>query len=654
MRTLNLGILAHVDAGKTSLTERLLHAAGVIDEIGSVDDGNTQTDTLPLERQRGITIKSAVVSFVVDDVTINLIDTPGHPDFIAEVERVLSVLDGAVLVVSAVEGVQSQTVVLTRALQRLRIPYLIYVNKIDRGGAQCEPALQAIAERLTPAAVAMGSVRDPGTRPAAFLPYGANDVAFRDALSERLVDHDDAMLAAYLDGATTVPYTRLRAALAAQTKRALVHPVFFGSAITGEGVTALVAGLTELLPAPEGDVDGPVSGTVFKVERGVAGEKTAYVRMFSGTVRTRDRVRYGDGTEQKVTAIGVFEHGSAVARASVAAGQIGKLRGLTDIQIGDAVGIAPATSPRHRFAPPTLETVVVPCVRSDRSALHVALSRLAEQDPLIGLRRDDVQQELFVSLYGEVQKEVVKATLASDFGIPVEFRETTTICVERPTGTGAAVEIIGTARNPFHATIGLRIDPASTDSGVEYRLEVELGSIPLPFHRAVEEAVHATLRQGLYGWQVTDCTVTMTHSGFWSRPGSNAADFRNLTPLVVMSALQRAGTVVCEPFLRFHLEAPIGTLGPTLPTLARLHAVPDTSVVDGARYVLEGCIPAARSHELQQQLPALGGGEGVLDTAFDSYRPVRGTFPSRPRTDNNPLNRKDYLLHVRRVVGTIR
>src|SRR6516162_1116545 len=151
MKTLNLGILAHVDAGKTSLTERLLHSAGVIDEIGSVDDGSTQTDSLALERQRGITIKSAVVSFVIGDVTVNLIDTPGHPDFIAEVERVLGVLDGAVLVVSAVEGVQAQTRLLMRALQRLRIPTIIFINKIDRAGADTTRVLQAIARRLSPA-----------------------------------------------------------------------------------------------------------------------------------------------------------------------------------------------------------------------------------------------------------------------------------------------------------------------------------------------------------------------------------------------------------------------------------------------------------------------------------------------------------------------
>src|SRR5712664_2455401 len=152
---LNLGILAHVDAGKTSLTERLLYAAGVIDEIGSVDNGSTQTDTLALERQRGITIKSAVASFAISKTTVNLIDTPGHPDFIAEVERVLSVLDGAVLVISAVEGVQPQTRILMRALQRLCIPTLIFGNKIDRSGAGYERLLAAISDRLTPAIVPM-------------------------------------------------------------------------------------------------------------------------------------------------------------------------------------------------------------------------------------------------------------------------------------------------------------------------------------------------------------------------------------------------------------------------------------------------------------------------------------------------------------------
>ncbi len=402
MRTLNLGILAHVDAGKTSLTERLLFAAGVIDEIGSVDDGSTQTDSLALERQRGITIKSAVVSFVVDDVTVNLIDTPGHPDFIAEVERVLNVLDGAVLVISAVEGVQPQTRILMRALQRLHIPTIIFVNKIDRRGAHYELVLQGISEKLTPAMIPMGSARDFGTRSAGLTRYGAADVAFTAGLADVLANHDDAFLAAYVDDETTVSYRQLRGELSAQVKRGMVHPVYFGSAITGAGVDLLTAGIKELLPAAHGDVEGAVSGTVFKVERGPAGEKIAYVRVFSGVVRVRDRLQFGEACEPnmrpggeacepnmrpggeanegKVTAISVFDGASAVRRVSVAAGQIGKLWGLGDIRIGDTIG-EPASrtgrlsgmprmtaserhySPRRRWKPSSLPAAPLTEVR---------------------------------------------------------------------------------------------------------------------------------------------------------------------------------------------------------------------------------------------------------------------------------------------------
>jgi ribosomal protection tetracycline resistance protein len=663
MRTLNLGILAHVDAGKTTLTERLLHAAGVIDEIGSVDDGSTQTDSLPLERQRGITIKSAVVSFVIDDVAVNLIDTPGHPDFIAEVERVLGVLDGAVLMVSAVEGVQAQTRVLMRALRRLRIPTLVFVNKIDRAGARYEGVLREIAERLTPEIIPMGSACDLGTRAADFTPYGAADGAFADRLADLLADHDGEILAAYVDDETRLSYGRLRHALAAQTRRALVHPVFFGSAITRAGVDSLIAGITELLPAAEGDVEGPVSGTVFKVERGQAGEKIAYVRMFSGTVRTRDRLRLPGGNEQKVTAIGVFDGGPAVACASLCAGQIGKLWGLGAVRIGDEIGTSRTTPERHHFSPPTLETVVVPRP-ADKGALHLALARLAEQDPLINLRQDDVRQETFVSLYGEVQKEVVQATLANEFDVAVEFRETTTICIERPIGVGSAVEVIDEEPNPFLATVGLRVEPAAFGTGAEFRLAREvLGTMPLAFFKAVEETVYETLRQGLYGWEVTDCAVTMTHSGYWARQSSahgtfdksmssTAGDFRNLTPLVLMDALEQAGTTVCEPIHRFYLEVPADTLGPVSATLARLRAVPQTPETRGSSCTLEGEIPADRVHELERRLPALTRGEGVLlECAFDRYEPVRGKIPARPRSDHNPLDRKEYLLRVTRRSG---
>src|SRR3954447_13251965 len=376
---LNLGILAHVDAGKTTLTERLLHAAGVIDEVGSVDRGSTQTDTLALERRRGITIKNAVVAFTIGDVAVNLIDTPGHPDFIAEVERVLSVLDGAVLVVSAVEGVQAQTRVLMRALQRLRVPTVIFVNKTDRAGARPDAVLASIREKLTPAIV-------PGDGPGG------------RALLEALAEHDDALLAAYVDDDATPSPAALRRALAAQTGRAPGYPVLSRSARTGAGVEALMAGIAELLPAAEGDPSAPVAGAVFKIERGAAGEKVAYVRVRAGTLRTRDRLHVGAASAGKVTAIDVFEDGTAVRSASAPAGRIAKIRGLADARIGDAVGASPPAAAERHFAPPTLETVVVARRAADRRALRTALGQLAEQDPLIGLRFDDTRGELALSL----------------------------------------------------------------------------------------------------------------------------------------------------------------------------------------------------------------------------------------------------------------
>jgi ribosomal protection tetracycline resistance protein len=656
MRSLNLGILAHVDAGKTSLTERLLFDAGVIDRVGSVDDGNTQTDTLALERQRGITIKSAVVSFQIDDITVNLLDTPGHPDFIAEVERVLNVLDGAVLVVSAVEGVQAQTRVLMRALGRLRIPTLIFVNKIDRRGADAERTLQHIAATLAPAVIAMGTTDEQGTRAARFTPYADDDEQYVAALVEALAEHDDAVLAAYVEHDGAIPPCHLRRELAAQTQHALLHPVFFGSAITGAGVDALRMGIAALLPTADGDANGAVRGSVFKIERGVAKEKIAYVRMFSGTIHTRDRLLFGKHHEGRVTALRVFGQGTAVGSTVVVAGQIGKLWGLGDVQIGDTVGAAPTNEEYHYFAPPTLETVITPHRPTDRSALHAALVQLTEQDPLINLRRDEIKGELFVSLYGEVQKEVLEETLRNDFGLDVLWSETTMICVERPTGTGAAVEVLGKGSNPFLATLGLRVEPAPPNTGLVLHLQARVETIPLyvyksveEFGRAIEETVRDTFSQGIYGWSVTDCIVTITHSGYAS-PATSAKDFRLLTPLVLMDALQEAGTAVHEPMHQFTLDIPADTYGVVAPALARLRATPQTQTLRGAAYVLHGTIPATQVHALQQQLPALTRGEGVLETTFGHYEAVRGEPPTRPRTDYNPLNRKEYLLHLARRV----
>jgi ribosomal protection tetracycline resistance protein len=649
-KTLNLGILAHVDAGKTTLTERLLYAAGVIDAVGSVDQGTTQTDSLELERQRGITIKTAVVSFTVGDTTVNLIDTPGHPDFIAEVERVLNVLDGAVLVISAVEGVQPQTLLLMRTLKRLVIPTLLFVNKIDRAGADDERALRLIRERLTPATVAMGATRALGTREAEFVPWRDGDAV----LAEQLADYDDEILREYVDGA--IQAAHVRAVLAAHTRAGAVHPVFFGSAVTGAGVDALQHALAELLPADAGDRAAPLAATVFKVDRGGAGEKIAYLRLFSGTISVRERLPLG-----KVTALSVFADGGARRASSASAGEIAKVWGLAESRIGDTIGDGlPAT---RQFPPPTFEAVVDPADRDQRHALRVALEQLAEQDPLIDVRQNDVLRELSVSLYGEVQKEVIEATLERDFGIAVSFREATPIYVERPCACGGHVEVLHAATNPFSATVGLRIEPARDDSGVDFRLDVATASIPLYVYKSVENFaacmrgyVLETLAEGLQGWRVTDCVVTMTHCGYSSADGppsrrgplSMPNDYRRLTPIVLMRALAAAGTVVCEPMLDVRIDGPVDSLGGVLAGVGRLGGAAAPPQLEQGLATIETVLPAVRAQELQRLLAPLTHGEGVLDTSFHGYRPVAGEPPSRARTAASPLNVDEYLAHLAR------
>ncbi|HSW66552.1 MAG TPA: translation factor GTPase family protein [Bacillota bacterium] len=581
MKYLNLGILAHVDAGKTSLTERLLYTAGVIDEIGSVDKGNTQTDTLQLERQRGITIKSAVASFDIGDTRVNLIDTPGHPDFIAEVERVLSVLDGVVLVISAVEGVQPQTRILMRALQRLNIPTVIFVNKIDRMGARYDDLLAEIAAKLNLKVAPIGTVENLGSQNANFK-------------------------------------------LNINTKLANATPIFFGSAITGAGVKDLMDALPRLLPsAPR--ANKPTSGTILKIERGSRGEKIAYLRLYSGVVKAREKLAYG-----KVTALQVFGRNQAT---SISAGEIGKIWGLDKAKVGDAIGDAPQAA--FAFAPPTLEAAVIAKDAAQQPNLHAALKQLAEQDPLINLRQTN--QKLYVSLYGEVQKEVIATTLAQDFGVEVTFERTQPICIERPIGTGHAVQLLQEESNPTSATLGLRIEPGRPGSGILFKLgDMQPRFLPLyiyknsgNFAEHMRQYVTEALQHGLHGLKVTDCIVTMTDSDYYAgdgtgkpisdTPKTTAADFRKLTPIIVCAALERAGTVACEPICHFTLEVPNSALAKVLPAIAQFRAIPSSTEARAETCVLKGDVPSVHIHDLQQRLPDLTSGEGFLEYKFEKY-----------------------------------
>ncbi|MFF5585968.1 GTP-binding protein [Streptomyces hygroscopicus] len=723
--TLNIGVLAHVDAGKTSLTERLLYDAGVIDRLGSVDAGDTQTDTGEIERQRGITVRSAVASFTTGDTQINLIDTPGHSDFIAEVERALGVLDGAVLVLSAVEGVQAQTRVLMKTLRRLRLPVLLFINKIDRAGARDEGLLADIRRTLAPHLFPLTEVRDLGTRNAHVRPRSLDDPGVRTEAAEVLAETDDALLARVVDG--PLPSAEeVWAALAARTAEGLAHPVFFGSALSGQGVGALVEGVARLVPPAPG---GPEPrGTVFAVERdggggpgghsghgghgtargngkgggngkgkgnrggnpsgGARGSRTAYLRLFSGEVRLRQRVTLyrrepgGAVTEHtgQITALEVIGRAES-ARGPLTAGNIARIKGLPGVRVGDRLGAAPGPSAggeegdegdgradsanrsngdgrddstqrsigddrggsAHRddrdnrdgaqqphFAAPSLQTLVHAREPGAAAAsrLHTALLDLADQDPLIQARAMP-GGATSVLLYGEVQKEIIAATLVQDYGIEADFEPSRPVLVERPSGIGEAHhEIARTGHTGPWATVGLRVEPTARGAGVVFGYETELGALPRAFHTAIEETVHETLFRGPRGRSVTDCRVVLVRSGFIG-PVSTAGDFREVTPRVLGQALERAGWRVYEPYHAFELEIPTEALAAVTARLAAAEADIGESVDGATGRLLRGEIPARRVHGFERVLPRLTHGQGVWWSRPCADRPLRaGAAPA--------------------------
>ncbi|MEU7588817.1 GTP-binding protein [Micromonospora sp. NPDC049230] len=649
MQIVNLGIVAHVDAGKTSLTERLLHATGAIDRLGSVDAGTTQTDTGEIERRRGITIRSAVAAFGLGDRQVNLLDTPGHSDFVAEVERALGVLDAAILVLSAVEGVQPHSRRIMRILRSLRLPTLIFVNKIDRAGARPEELVGDVRRLLTPAVAALGTVRAPGTPEAAFRrddPRYDHGSAHR--LAETLAEHDDELLAALVDDLPPDP-DRIDRALRVQVAAGQVHPLLFGSALSGAGVPELLDAIAALLPASPPAEPEP-RARVFAIERDPAGERVAYLRSYGGHLRARQRVvayrREPDGrtttTRARITRLDVIDaadHHTQAGRddppAALTAGHIARVAGLTGVRLGDQLGSPAGLDGRSYFPAPTLEAVLRPRDPARTLALHAALLDIADTDPFIRTRVAP-DGGTSVLLYGEVQREVLAATLAETYGIEAEFGPGRLMHVERPTGTGSAVEIIG---HGFLGTVGFRVEP---DSGVRYRLEVELGSLPLSFHKAIEEATRAALDQGRHGWPVTDIRVTLTHSGYWS-PITTAGHFRDLAPYVLMRALAEAGTRVFEPCRRFEAEVPADRLGAVTAYLGRLGTRIDGTDEIAAGWRIGGVLPARLEPEAQRRLPDLSSGEGLWSSTPGGDRPVTGEPPRRPRTDGNPFDRMEYL-----------
>ena len=635
MKIINLGILAHVDAGKTTLTESLLYTSGAIAELGSVDEGTTRTDTMNLERQRGITIQTAVTSFQWEDVKVNIIDTPGHMDFLAEVYRSLSVLDGAVLLVSAKDGIQAQTRILFHALQTMKIPTIFFINKIDQEGIDLPMVYREMKAKLSSEIIVKQKV---GQHPHINVTDN-DDMEQWDAV----IMGNDELLEKYMSG-KPFKMSELEQEENRRFQNGTLFPVYHGSAKNNLGIRQLIEVIASKFYSSTPEGQSELCGQVFKIEYSEKRRRFVYVRIYSGTLHLRDVIRISEKEKIKITEMCVPTNGEIVPADHACPGEIVILADDT-LKLNDILGNEKLLPHKTRIdnPMPLLRTTVEPQKPEQREALLNALAEIADTDPLLHFDIDTVTHEIMLSFLGKVQLEVICSLLEEKYHVGVVMKEPSVIYLERPQKKASCTIHIEVPPNPFWASIGLTVTPLPVGSGTQYKSEVSLGYLNQSFQNAVMEGVRYGMEQGLYGWGVTDCQICFDYGVYYS-PVSTPADFRFLAPVVLEQALKKAGTQLLEPYLSFTLFAPQEYLSRAYNDAPKYCAIIESTRLEKDEVIFKGEIPARCIGEYRNDLNFYTNGRSVCITELKGYQETSGEPVFQPRRPNSRLDKVRHMF----------
>ena len=618
----NIGILAHVDAGKTTLTERIPYLCGGIQSQGSVDAGTAHTDTLSVERTRGISVKAASACCAWKGVEIALVDTPGHADFSSEVERSLWALDGAVLVLSAVEGVQAQTELLYAALRQAHIPVVFFLNKVDRVGADRDRVLREIREVLSAPAAALWE---------------------EEALLDAVCETDDDLLARYLEGEPPAG-AEVRGALARACRAGTLCPVLSGAALRGQGVEALLDAVVDFLPPPAGDAAGALCGVVFAVTMDKTMGRGAQVRLYSGALQNRQAVG-----ESKVTQIRTLRGTRWEDRGALSAGEIGMVYGLGDVRPGDVLGdasLVPEGRLRAALAEPLLSSRVEPEDEKDLRALREALEELSIEDPHLDAQWSSFTHELYVRLTGAIQVEVLQALLEERFGLRCRFAPPTVIYKETIAHEAEGF-VAYTMPKPCWAVVRLLVEPLPRGSGIQFESIIKEKELPYRYQNHVRQSLPEALRQGRKGWEVTDAKFTLI-GGQHHHVHTHPLDFFVATPVAVQRALVNSGTLLLEPMVRVTLSAQEELLGKVIRDMVAMRGAFDTPILHQGTFTLEADLPVATSLDYPTAFRSMTSGKGVYASAFLGYQECPpGEGKEAPRRGVDPLDHAKWILTAR-------
>ena len=636
MKIINIGILAHVDAGKTTLTESLLYTSGAILELGSVDKGTTRTDTMFLERQRGITIQAAVTSFNWNDYKINIVDTPGHTDFITEVYRSLSVLDGAILVISAKDGVQAQTRILFHALQKMNIPTIIFINKIDQYGINLNNIYQNIKEKLSNDIIVMQNVT--------LTP----EISIKNIIDlddwDPVISRNDKLLKKYIAGEKLtiqeLTYEEYRC-----VKKGSLFPIYHGSARNNIGTQQLIEAISNLFCSEMNENDSELCGRVFKIEYTDHKQRLVYLRLYSGTLHLRDTIILPEKKKVKLTEIYIPSNGEMIQTKTVCSGDIFIIPNNT-LRLNDIIGnekLLPCNVWNDKTVP-ILRTRIEPIKIEEREKLLDALTEIADTDPLLRYYVDTITHEIIISFLGTVQLEVICSLLIEKYHINIRIEDPTVIYKEKPLQKADYTIHIEVPPNPFWASIGLSITPLPIGSGIQYESKVSLGYLNQSFQNAVREGINYGLEQGLYGWEVTDCKICFEYGVYYS-PVSTPSDFRFLAPIVLEQTLKKAGTQLLEPYLSFILFTPQGYLSRAYNDAQKHCAIIETSQSKNDEIIFTGHIPVRCINEYRNTLTLYTNGQAVFLTELKDYQIATCEPVIQSRRPNNRIDKVRHMFN---------
>jgi elongation factor G len=668
----NIGIIAHIDAGKTTTTERILFYTGKTHRIGSVDDGTTVTDWMEQERERGITIVSAAVSAVWKDYQINIIDTPGHIDFTAEVQRSLRVLDGGIVIFDAVQGVEPQSETVWRQADRYHVPRICFVNKMDRVGASYERTIDMVRERLgaNPIAVQVpiGSevdfrgVVDLFTEKAIIweddlgqepreseVPPELKAIIseMRDKMVEQIAETDDDLTLMYLEG-EEISVEQLKSALRKAVIANKAAPVYCGSSLRNKGVQPLLNATIDYLPSPidvppvKGFIpgktkeeertpedDAPLSALVFKIVTDPYVGRLAYVRVYSGKISQGTMVF--NSTKGKKERIGRLLRMYADRREDVdqvLAGDIGATLGLKNSFTGDTLCVSsnPILLEAISFPEPVISVAIEPKTIADQDKMSVALQKLAEEDPTFHVRTDQDTAQTIISGMGELHLEVLVDRMLREFRVQarvgrpqVAYRESITRPVER-------VEcryVKQTGGRGQYGHVVFEIEPGELGSGIQFDNQIYGGVIPREYFNAIEKGVRESAEAGvLAGYPVVDVKVRLYDGSFHEVDSSEMA-FKMAASIAFKDGIQKARPVLLEPIMRVEVVIPEEYLGETIGQLnARRGEIIGTEMRPGNTQAVKVMVPLAEMFGYATDLRSGTQGRGVFTMEFDHYAQV--------------------------------